>query len=50
MPLKTKQSKPNEVLSLQDNLTYPQVILMKYEMGPVIGDGNFAVVHKCKER
>ena len=32
------------------SLKFPLRVLQNYEIGPVIGDGNFAVVHQCGHR
>lgn len=32
------------------NLPYPQEFSHRYEIGPIIGDGNFAIVHECTNR
>jgi hypothetical protein len=34
----------------RQSLQFPIGVLQTYEIGPVIGDGNFAVVHQCTHR
>ena len=33
-----------------DNFVAPKEISVKYSVGDIIGDGNFAVVRKCRSR
>lgn len=37
-------------LHKKQSLQFPIGVLQTYEIGPVIGDGNFAVVHQCIHR
>jgi hypothetical protein len=51
MPVKTKSSQYSGSQQSHENTsTIPPAIRLKYQVGKVIGDGNFAVVRQCIDR
>jgi hypothetical protein len=51
MPVKTKTSQYSGSQESHENTSaIPPAIRLKYQVGKVIGDGNFAVVRQCIER
>ncbi|XP_066999818.1 serine/threonine-protein kinase GA29083 isoform X3 [Anabrus simplex] len=51
MPVKTKIPKGTRLPTPQDSSpAVPPPLKLKYQVGPVIGDGNFAVVRHCIDR
>lgn len=51
MPVKTKCSQYTKLQESQENISsIPTAIRLKYQVGKIIGDGNFAVVRQCTER
>ena len=51
MPVKTKSSQYTKLQESQENISsIPTAIRLKYQVGKIIGDGNFAVVRLCTER
>jgi hypothetical protein len=51
MPVKTKTSQYcSSQESYENTSAIPPAIRLKYQVGKVIGDGNFAVVRECIDR
>lgn len=51
MPMKTKTSQYSGLQESHENIpAIPPAIRLKYQVGKVIGDGNFAVVRQCVDR
>ncbi|XP_069677456.1 serine/threonine-protein kinase GA29083 isoform X2 [Periplaneta americana] len=51
MPVKTKTSQYSSLQESNENTaTIPPAIRLKYQVGKIIGDGNFAVVRHCTDR
>lgn len=51
MPVKTKTSQYSGSQDSHENTSaIPPAIRLKYQVGKVIGDGNFAVVRQCIDR
>ncbi|KAJ9592621.1 hypothetical protein L9F63_015711, partial [Diploptera punctata] len=51
MPVKTKSSQYTKLQESQESISnIPTAIRLKYQVGKIIGDGNFAVVRQCTER
>ena len=51
MPMKTKTSQYSGLQESHENTpAIPPAIRLKYQVGKVIGDGNFAVVRQCVDR
>lgn len=50
LPKMPRKKAPPSAESREADLNVPSQVRIKYKVGAMVGDGNFAVVRKCTDR